>query len=114
MGILMGVIIMVLFAVLVAKGIKLARHAPDTFSSLICAGAAIALGIQAFIILGGVIKLIPLTGVTLPFVSYGGSSMLACFFLLGLIEGVSMRNHRAEIREEDEEDGEDEEEDDDE
>jgi len=112
MGILMGVIIMVLFAVLVAKGIKIARRAPDAFSSLICAGAAIALGIQGFIILGGVTKLIPLTGVTLPFVSYGGSSMLASFFLLGLIEGVSMRNHRVGMMEEDDEDLEDEEEED--
>lgn len=114
MGILMGIIIMVLFAVLIAKGIKLARNAPDAFSSLVSAGAAIALGIQGFIILGGVIKLIPLTGVTLPFVSYGGSSMLASFFLLGLIEGVSMRNHRAEaVGEEDDgmKDGEEEEDD---
>lgn len=114
MGILMGGIIMVLFAVLIAKGIKLARNAPDAFSSLLSAGAAISLGVQGFIILGGVIKLIPLTGVTLPFVSYGGSSMLASFFLLGLIEGVSMRNHRAEMMEEEDEDAEDEEEEDDE
>jgi len=103
MGILMGVVVMVLFAVLIAKGIKLARHAEEPFAALLCAGAAIALGIQGFIILGGVINLIPLTGVTLPFVSYGGSSMITSFFLLGLIEGVSMRSRRTEETEEEDE-----------
>lgn len=96
MGILMGVIVMVLFVVLILKGIQIARHSEDPFAALLSAGSAIALGIQAFIIMGGVIKLIPLTGVTLPFVSYGGSSMLTSFFLVGIIEGVSMRNDRAE------------------
>jgi cell cycle protein len=50
------------------------------------------LGLQTFIIIGGVIKLIPLTGVTMPFVSYGGTSLVACLCLIGLIQGVSSVN----------------------
>ena len=48
--------------------------------------------LQSFIIIAGVIKLIPLTGITMPFVSYGGSSMIACMMLLGILEGVSIQN----------------------
>jgi len=55
----------------------------------------IAIGFQTFIIIGGVIKLIPLTGITLPFVSYGGSSMLASFIMLGIITAVSFSDRKA-------------------
>ena len=47
------------------------------------------LGIQTFVIIGGVLKLIPLTGVTMPFVSYGGTSLVSCMGLIGLMQGVS-------------------------
>ncbi|HEX3030067.1 MAG TPA: FtsW/RodA/SpoVE family cell cycle protein, partial [Clostridia bacterium] len=52
-------------------------------------GITTLFGLQTFIIIGGVIKLIPLTGITLPFVSYGGSSIIASFILLGLLQAVS-------------------------
>ena len=58
-------------------------------------GSALFLGLQAFLIIGGVLKLIPLTGVTLPFVSYGGTSMVSSFCLLGLIQGVESLNREA-------------------
>ena len=50
------------------------------------------LSLQSFIIIAGVVKLIPLTGITLPFLSYGGSSMIASFIELGIIEGVAIKN----------------------
>ena len=55
-------------------------------------GATSMLGIQTFVIIGGVLKLIPLTGVTMPFVSYGGTSMVSCMGLIGLLQGVASVN----------------------
>ena len=55
-------------------------------------GATVMLGVQTFVIIGGVMKLIPLTGVTMPFVSYGGTSLVSCMGLIGLIQGVSSVN----------------------
>ena len=59
---------------------------------LLAMGTTIMLGIQTFIIIGGVLKLIPLTGVTMPFVSYGGTSLVSCMGLIGLIQGVASVN----------------------
>ncbi|MBW3593540.1 MAG: FtsW/RodA/SpoVE family cell cycle protein, partial [Actinobacteria bacterium] len=76
---------------------RIAMQADDGFSKLLAAGLTSALAIQAFIIIGGVSGLIPLTGITLPFVSYGGSSIVANFILLGLLLIVSnhVNRHRA-------------------
>jgi len=52
-------------------------------------GMSVMLGVQTFIIVGGVIKLIPLTGITLPFISYGGSSMLTTFIVMGILQAIS-------------------------
>lgn len=83
--------VVLLYLVFTYRGFRIAMLADDGFSKLLAAGLTATLAIQAFIIVGGVIGLIPLTGITLPFVSYGGSSIVANFLLLGLLLIVS--NH---------------------
>jgi cell division protein FtsW (lipid II flippase) len=86
--------IVLVFMVLVARGLRVALVAQDGFSKLLAAGIAFALALQTFIIVGGVVRVVPLTGITLPFVSYGGSSVLANFIGLALLLLVS---HRARV-----------------
>jgi cell division protein FtsW (lipid II flippase) len=78
-----------LYVVLVHRGLRVAMMTADSFASLLAAGLTSVVGIQALVILGGTLKLIPLTGVTLPLLSYGGSSVLANFVVLGLLLAVS-------------------------
>jgi cell division protein FtsW (lipid II flippase) len=88
--------VLLVYLVIVYRGLKIATLADDTFTKLLATGLSFALGFQAFVIVGGVTKLLPLTGITLPFVSYGGSSVVANFGLLGLLLCVSARANRAE------------------
>jgi cell division protein FtsW (lipid II flippase) len=78
-----------LFVLLVQRGFAVALRARSGFSSLLAAGLTAVLGLQALIILGGTLDLIPLTGITLPFVSYGGSSVVANFVIVGLLLRIS-------------------------
>ena len=81
----------VLFAylLLIGGGLRVALRTENTFEKLLATGLTTIVGIQAFIIIGGVIKLVPLTGITLPFVSYGGSSLLSNYILLALLIRLS-------------------------
>jgi cell division protein FtsW (lipid II flippase) len=81
--------IVVIYTLIAARGFKTALLAGDGFSKLLAAGLTAVFALQAFVIIGGVTRVIPLTGVTLPFVSYGGSSILANFILLALLMLVS-------------------------
>ena len=74
-----------LYLVLVERGLRIASAAQDEFRAILAAGLSLVIGVQAFIIAAGNLKLIPLTGITLPFVSYGGSSLLTNFLILGLL-----------------------------
>jgi len=83
--------VILLYLVFCYRGFRIAMSADDGFSKLLAAGLTATLAIQTFIIVGGVSGLIPLTGITLPFVSYGGSSIVANFLLLALLLMVSHR-----------------------
>ena len=75
----------------VVRGLRVALQAQDGFSKLLAAGLTFGFALQTFIIVGGVLRVVPLTGITLPFVSYGGSSIVANFVLLARLLLVSNR-----------------------
>ena len=79
------------YLLVVERGFKIATLARDSFSKLLATGLTAVFALQVFVIVGGVTQVIPLTGVTLPFISYGGSSILANFVLLALLLLVSER-----------------------
>ena len=89
LGLLGGSLILVAFLLMVGAGLRIALTADREFDKLLAAGLTTLLGIQAFIIIGGVTRLLPLTGVTLPFISYGGSSLVANYVLLALLLRIS-------------------------
>jgi cell division protein FtsW (lipid II flippase) len=86
--------LLLVYLLFAERGMKTAMIAPDSFSKLLAAGLTAVFALQVFVIVGGVTKVIPLTGVTLPFVSYGGSSIVANFVLLALLLLVSDRARR--------------------
>jgi cell division protein FtsW (lipid II flippase) len=83
--------VLLLFMVFIARGMRIALLADDGFSKLLAAGLTFGFALQTFIIVGGILRLIPLTGITLPFVSYGGSSVVANFILLAGLLLISNR-----------------------
>ena len=89
---LVGILaILGLYLVLVERGLRIAAAAHDEYRAILAAGLSLVIGVQAFIIAGGNLKLIPLTGITLPFISYGGSSLLANSVIVGLLIALSER-----------------------
>ena len=81
--------LLLLYGLLVQRGLRTAMLVKDDYSKLLASGLSFMFALQVFVIVGGVTRVIPLTGVTLPFVSYGGSSILANFVLLALLLVVS-------------------------
>ena len=77
------------YLVVIERGLRIAASAADDFRALLAAGLSLVIGVQAFIIAAGNLKLIPLTGITLPFISYGGSSLLANGVVVGLLLALS-------------------------
>ena len=98
LGLLGAAALVFMFALLVARGIKVALLHRDDFGKLLAVGLVSIIALQSFIIMGGVTRLIPLTGITLPFVSYGGSSLLANFILLGLLVVLSHRGATTNVQ----------------
>jgi len=89
--------VILIYLLVAARGFRIALLAADGFSKLLATGLTAVFAIQAFVIIGGVTRVIPLTGVTLPFISYGGSSILANFVLLALLLLVSDRARREAV-----------------
>jgi len=89
LGFIGAAALLVTYLLFVERGFKTAMLAGDSFSKLLAVGLTAVFALQVFVIVGGVTRVIPLTGVTLPFVSYGGSSILANFVLLALLLVVS-------------------------
>ncbi|MDQ4132675.1 MAG: FtsW/RodA/SpoVE family cell cycle protein [Actinomycetota bacterium] len=89
LGLLGSVAILAAFLLMVGAGLRIAIRTDSPFDKLLAAGLTTILGVQSFVILAGVTRLVPLTGITLPFVSYGGSSLLANYVLLALLLRVS-------------------------
>ncbi len=89
LGLAGSIAILSLFALLVAAGAGVALRARDQFRKLLAAGITFVIGIQAFLIIGGVVRVLPLTGITLPFMSYGGSSLVVNTLAVALLARIS-------------------------
>lgn len=98
-GLIFAAILIVFYLVFIVRGMIIAMNTDSIYDALLVFGCTAMLSVQSFIIIGGVIKLIPLTGITLPFVSYGGSSLLSSMIQLGIIEGISIKNGSRDDRE---------------
>ena len=94
LGLVGAAALLLTYLLFVARGLKTAMLARDSFSKLLAVGLSFVVAMQVFVIVGGVTRVIPLTGVTLPFVAYGGSSVVMNFVLLALLLVVSDRARR--------------------
>lgn len=94
-GMLFGICVILIFLMIFFQGVKISLSSKNRFLSLLAASLTSILCFQTFLIIGGVTKFIPLTGVTLPFVSYGGSSLLISFVTIGIIQWISIKNSHA-------------------
>ena len=89
MGLLGSSMVVVAFLLLTGAGLRIAQSARSEFAKLTAVGLTMIIGFQAFFIIGGVVRLLPLTGITLPFVSYGGSALVANYVLIALLMRIS-------------------------
>ncbi len=94
LGLLGATAVLATFLLFVGAGFRVATQATSPFEKLLAAGLTSLLGFQAFVIIGGVLRVLPLTGVTLPFVSYGGSSLISNYIVLALLIRISDRTNR--------------------
>lgn len=95
MGLLGSAMITVAFLLIVGAGLHIAQKARSQFARLTATGLTVIIGFQAFFIIAGVIRLLPLTGITLPFVSYGGSALIANYVLIALLMRISDEGNRS-------------------
>lgn len=94
LGLFGATAVLVAFLLLVGTGLRTAVRADNPFDTLLATGLSALVGVQAFIIVAGVTRVLPLTGITLPFVSYGGSSLLGSWLLVALLVRISDGNNR--------------------
>ena len=91
-GLIFGLCVLLMYVALIWRGATTAMAARSSFHGLLAMGCTVLISLQTFVIIGGVIKLIPLTGVTMPFVSYGGTSLVSSLCVIGLLQGVASLN----------------------
>lgn len=91
-GIIFGICIVLIYIIIFIRGIGIATRCNHRFHSLLALGCSLFIAFQTFVIIGGNINLIPITGVTLPFISYGGTSLLSTLSLIGLLQGIESIN----------------------
>ena len=91
-GLVFGLFVLAMYVALIWRGASIAMSARKSFHGLLAMGCTALIALQTFTIIGGVLKLIPLTGVTMPFVSYGGTSMVSSLAMMGLLQGVASLN----------------------
>lgn len=84
-GNLFAIVVILCYLAIILQGLKIALMQKERFELFVCIGIVALLGFQVFIILGGVLKIIPLTGITVPFVSYGGTSLLVSIGMIGIL-----------------------------
>src|SRR5690606_7029996 len=89
MGMIFSFGILIIYFLLFYRNIRSALNAGSAFTSLLAVGFSVMIAMQVIVIIGGVLNMIPLTGITLPLISYGGTSMLTVFFSLGIIQKIS-------------------------
>ena len=90
-GGIFALLVLGLYLAMTLRGLMIAHRADTVFDTLLAVGCSAQIGLQTFVIVGGNIKLIPLTGVTLPLISYGGTSLLSSLCVIGLLQGVAAR-----------------------
>ncbi|QUH31695.1 FtsW/RodA/SpoVE family cell cycle protein [Vallitalea guaymasensis] len=98
-GNIFSILLIIIMALFFLSGIKIAKGTKDNFYLLLASGISCTFAFQMFLILAGVTKLIPLTGVTLPFVSSGGTSLTMSIIMLGILEGIHIKNQKGETNE---------------
>ncbi len=96
-GIFFGIGLILIFIMIFYRSVKVSLNSQNKFLCLLSSGMTSLLCFQTFLIIGGATKLIPLTGVTLPFISYGGSSIIINFVIIGILQWVSIRNDKYNI-----------------
>ena len=97
-GLIFSIALMAVYVLIIMRGLIVAMNARTSFHSITAFGLVAIMGLQALLIIGGNTKLLPLTGVTLPLVSYGGSSLVSTFFSMGMLLGISSMNAEDEAR----------------
>lgn len=93
-GLVFSFVVLAIYALIVLRSADIALRSTSAFHALLALGGAALLAVQTFIIIGGITKMIPMTGVTVPFLSYGGTSLVSCMGIMGVVQGVANRNER--------------------
>ncbi|HYA68147.1 MAG TPA: FtsW/RodA/SpoVE family cell cycle protein, partial [Acidimicrobiales bacterium] len=96
-GLLGTSIIVFAFVLIVGTGLRIAQQARSEFAKLTAAGLTLIVGMQAFFIMAGIVRLLPLTGITLPFMAYGGSSIVANYILIAILMRISDEGGRPAV-----------------